>query len=666
MKTITVNSTRIGIKLRTALLSWLVTIVTLLIFVIVIIPEQKQTFLENLESKAHGVAVSLRDVAAGAVVNADFSTVVDHCMQILNGDKSIDYIVITRNDGFSLLHDRSGWRQEDKLSENWHPAERSVRSGIDHDSIFKRRVFHYSQPFDYSGIEWGWIHVGLALDSYDRSVATVYLRTSILAVICIIFSFVASIIYARRLVQPILVLRTVVQKIAGGDLSTRAIINTGDELGSLAGSVNKMTEALLRRDKILQSVRFAAQRFLSTPAWNAVIEEVLMNIGQAASVSRVYVFENYLDEEKNLLSSQRYEWVAVGIDSQANNANLQGFPWYGAGFDSWADLLKRGELILASVRNLSKAEHDLLEPQGIKSLILVPIMVENAWWGFLGLDECLRERDWTDAEQDSLRAAADMLGAAIAKQRTQDVLLNAKEAAEAASKAKSQFLANMSHELRTPLNHIIGFTELVVDKRLGSLGQKQEQYLGNVLQSSRHLLSLVNDILDLSKVEAGKLELESGPVKFMQLLENSLVMVKEKAMRHRIQLSFDGDGIPEEITADDRKLKQILYNLLFNAVKFTPDGGRVRLAARLAAEQGHIEISVTDTGIGIKSKDLKRIFDPFEQADGSSSRKYQGTGLGLSLTRKLVELHGGRIWAESDGEGQGSRFSFNIPLKASR
>ena len=664
MKTNTVNKTRLGIKLRTALLSWLVTIVTLLIFVIVIIPEQKQTFLENLDSKAHGVAVSLRDVAAGAVVNADFSTVVDHCMQILNGDKSIDYIVITRNDGFSLLHDRSGWRQEDKLSENWHPAERSVRSGIDRDSMFNRRVFHYSQPFDYSGIEWGWIHVGLTLDSYDRSVATVYWRTSILAVICIVFSFVASIIYARRLVQPILVLRTVVQKIAGGDLSTRAIINTGDELGSLAGSVNKMTEALLKRDKILQSVRFAAQRFLSTPAWNAVIEEVLMNIGQAASVSRVYVFVNHLDEEENLLSSQRYEWVAAGIDSQANNANLQGFPWYGEGFDRWADLLERGELISASVRNLSKAERDLLEPQGIKSLLLVPIMVENAWWGFLGLDECLRERDWTDAEQDSLRAAADMLGAAIAKQQTQDALLNAKEAAEAASKAKSQFLANMSHELRTPLNHIIGFTELVVDKRLGSLGQKQEQYLGNVLQSSRHLLSLVNDILDLSKVEAGKLELEPGPVNFKQLLENSLVMVKEKAMRHGIQLSFDGDGIPEEITADDRKLKQILYNLLFNAVKFTPDGGRVRLAACMAADEGYVEISVTDTGIGIKSKDLKRIFDPFEQADGSSGRKYEGTGLGLSLTRKLVELHGGRIWAESDGKGRGSRFSFNIPLIA--
>ncbi len=274
MKTNAVKKKRMGIKLRTALLSWLVTIVTLLIFVSVIIPEQKHTFLENLDSKAHGVAVALRDVAAGSVVNADFSTVVDHCMQILAGDTSIDYLVVTRNDGFSLLHDRSGWRQEEKLSPDWHPAQRSVKSGIDFISSFNRRVFNYSQPFDYSGIEWGWIHVGLTLDSYDRSVATVYWRTIMLAVICIVISFIASVVYAKRLVQPILVLRTVVQKIAGGDLSTRVNINSGDELGNLAGSVNTMTEALLKKDNILESVRFSAQQFLSTSNWKEIIAEV--------------------------------------------------------------------------------------------------------------------------------------------------------------------------------------------------------------------------------------------------------------------------------------------------------------------------------------------------------------------------------------------------------
>jgi signal transduction histidine kinase len=240
----------------------------------------------------------------------------------------------------------------------------------------------------------------------------------------------------------------------------------------------------------------------------------------------------------------------------------------------------------------------------------------------------------------------------------------AKEAAETANRTKSDFLANMSHELRTPLNHIIGFTEMVVDKRLGDLKTRQQKYLNNVLQSGWHLLSLVNDILDLSKVEAGKLELVPEPVNLKQLLQNSLVMVKEKAAKHGIQLSLNTDGIPETITVDERKLKQILYNLMANAVKFTPNRGNVNCTARHSETDGCVEISITDTGIGIKPEDLRRIFDPFEQVNGSAGRQHKGTGLGLSLTKKLVELHGGRIWAESAGEGKGSRFRFTLPVLA--
>jgi len=244
---------------------------------------------------------------------------------------------------------------------------------------------------------------------------------------------------------------------------------------------------------------------------------------------------------------------------------------------------------------------------------------------------------------------------------------------EKASRAKSEFLANMSHELRTPLNHIVGFTELVVDKRFGNLNESQEEYLQDVLNSSRHLLELINDILDLSKVEAGKLELRPTIVKLRDLLDSSLIMVKEKALKHEIQLSNSLNGIPDTIIADERKLKQIIYNLLSNAVKFTPDGGQVKISAVRysngdelvsAADNGEsssIMISVSDTGIGINSNDLQHIFKPFEQVETSKSRKFQGTGLGLSLTKSLVELHGGKIWVESEGKGKGSTFSFTLP-----
>jgi len=273
------------------------------------------------------------------------------------------------------------------------------------------------------------------------------------------------------------------------------------------------------------------------------------------------------------------------------------------------------------------------------------------------------------------------------RELTEAKLIVAKKEAEAASRAKSDFLANMSHEVRTPLNHIIGFTELVVDQQVGKLNEMQAEYLGDVLASSRHLLSLINDILDLSKVEAGKLDLEVGEIHLRRLLEGSLDMVKEKALKHRVRLSKEMDGIPEVIQADERKLKQILYNLLSNAVKFTPDGGVVTLAAcRLFFQDAQwrrgdgcvepipfvtsaagewVKISVRDTGIGLKAEDLERVFAPFEQADTSVSRKYQGTGLGLSLTRRLVELHGGKIWAESEGEGKGSVFRFLFPVAAS-
>jgi signal transduction histidine kinase len=246
-------------------------------------------------------------------------------------------------------------------------------------------------------------------------------------------------------------------------------------------------------------------------------------------------------------------------------------------------------------------------------------------------------------------------------------LNHAKAVAETANRAKSDFLANMSHELRTPLNHIIGFTEIVVGKNLGDLNEIQEEYLNDALNSGQHLLSLINDILDLSKVEAGKMQLTPSDINLRLLLESSLMMFKEKAREQGIQLYTAIDSIPESIKTDKRKLKQILYNLLSNAVKFTPDGGQVRLSARLSVtgedkRPSEVEIGVSDTGIGLLKEDLNSIFSPFEQVEQTRSRRFHGTGLGLSLSKRLVELLGGRIWAESEGEGSGSTFKFVLPL----
>ena len=250
------------------------------------------------------------------------------------------------------------------------------------------------------------------------------------------------------------------------------------------------------------------------------------------------------------------------------------------------------------------------------------------------------------------------------KQKVEDrteQLRIARDVAEDANRSKSDFLANMSHELRTPLNAIIGFSEILHDRTFGEVNPKQERYVDNITTSGRHLLELINDILDLSKVEAGKMELELSQVSLKSLLENSLIMIKEKALSHSIILDLN---IPAELSdlelyMDERKLKQIMFNLLSNAVKFTPDGGRIEVEAR--GEEKEIAIRVSDTGIGIKPEDQERVFETFEQAGSMQGLNQQGTGLGLALTRRLVVLHGGRIWVESEGEGKGCTFIFTIP-----
>jgi two-component system, cell cycle sensor histidine kinase PleC len=230
-----------------------------------------------------------------------------------------------------------------------------------------------------------------------------------------------------------------------------------------------------------------------------------------------------------------------------------------------------------------------------------------------------------------------------------------------AVQARSEFLANMSHELRTPLNSINGFSEVLFDETFGALNNKQKEYVTYVLTSGKHLLSLINDVLDMAKVDAGKMELVKSEFSVKSLLEEAMVLVKEAAFNKRLEVSLDVQKSVGAIEADERKVKQVVYNLLSNAVKFTPDGGKLGIRARQTASE--LEITVWDTGIGIPTDSIGKLFETFARVDSMYGRNLEGSGLGLALSKKLVELHDGKISIESPGEGKGTVVKFVIPIR---
>jgi len=244
--------------------------------------------------------------------------------------------------------------------------------------------------------------------------------------------------------------------------------------------------------------------------------------------------------------------------------------------------------------------------------------------------------------------------------RTREVAEKSREL-ELASQHKSEFLANMSHELRTPLNAILGFSEVLLERMFGELNERQEEYLRDILTSGQHLLSLINDILDLSKVEAGRMELELDEFSLRETLEHGLTMLRERAGNQGITLGLTVDPTVDLIQADERKVKQVVFNLLSNAVKFTPDGGQIDVSAHV--DGGDVLIAVRDSGVGILPEDQARLFEEFRQV-GQGARRVEGTGLGLALSKKFVELHGGRIEVESE-VGVGSTFTVRLPIRQS-
>jgi PAS domain S-box-containing protein len=442
-------------------------------------------------------------------------------------------------------------------------------------------------------------------------------------------------------------------------------------------------EAIQRRLEFEEIIAKLSSRFVGISDLDKAINDSLGDIGRLSHASRVYLF--LLRSENNIMENTN-DWYADVVSSQI--PNLKRIPI--DMFPEWMTKLNNGEAIhISDVSKIPDAstEKEMLVGQGIKSALVLPVMTGGKLIGFIGFDDIIEIQPRDDNDIALLRLSAEIIGNALEKKRAADKLARLNEElksfnlqletkveertrqleeavsiAEASNQAKSDFLASMSHELRTPLNAIIGFSQLLHEKYFGELNDKQSEYVVDIVDSGKHLLSLINDILDLSKIEAGKMELDLSEVKIADLLQNSMVMIKEKALAHNIsldlQIAENVDGM--KINADERRLKQVMFNLLSNSAKFTPDGGAITVAARKGEKE--LIISVSDTGIGMTPQEQKKLFEAFYQASGGIKGKTPGTGLGLAITKSIVEKHGGKIWMESEGVNKGSKFTFTLPL----
>lgn len=431
------------------------------------------------------------------------------------------------------------------------------------------------------------------------------------------------------------------------------VIMAGEKFSALVESERKL-ESINRLHQLI--INFSTLLIQAEPeAVDETVNLTLEKLGLDAEVDRVYIFEHQTDDDT---VNNTFEWCKDGIEPQIDN--LQGIP-----FDvvpRWKEKFNQNEHVyiprIAEIAPEYHIEKEILEPQGIISLLALPMYYGNKFFGFIGFDSVVTEQQWSDSQIALLRLAGEIIAGTIRRARFEKEIIAAKSKAEEASKAKSEFLATMSHEIRTPMNAILGFSEILLNT---TNDEKQKQYLNAVLSSGRTLLSLINDILDLSKIESGQLEIMEQAVNIRAIINEIVQIFQNRAAEKGLYLQAEIEtDLPETLLLDDVRIRQVLFNLVGNAVKFTQEGGIIielkSSKSPVAPQLFDLNISVADTGVGIAESMQEKIFQSFFQIESDNTRKYGGTGLGLSISQKLMQVMGGSLMVDST-PGKGSKFT---------
>lgn len=516
----------------------------------------------------------------------------------------------------------------------------------------------------------------------DEALAPLYesaQRTGLLLLGGLVLAILASLLLARRMLQPINALRRGAEAIGAGKLDQKIEVHTGDEIEVLARQFNSMAAQLEGSYSSLEKKVAERTQDLSETLEQQTATSEILNVISRSPTDESPVFDAIVESGARLFEGTAVAILLVGADNKIHlGAGMGGLGenemiTFASAKDTGLFPIPLDRESITGITILDKLESNIADMDasalpsrakqianavGHRSMMGTPIVLEDK---AIGAIMVMRSASgaFTPKQVDLLKTFAGQAAIAIRNVRLFREIRDKGLQLEIANRHKSEFLANMSHELRTPLNAIIGFSEVLDERMFGELNDKQAEYIKDIHGSGQHLLSLINDILDLSKIEAGRMELDLTTFDLSMAVENALTLIKERASRQSITLTCEIDPQITTLRADERKFKQILLNLLSNAVKFTPDGGRISVAAR--QDGSMMSLSVSDSGVGIAPQDCEAVFEEFRQVGNDYTHKAQGTGLGLALTRKFVELHGGTIAVQSE-LGKGSVFTFTLPL----
>lgn len=445
------------------------------------------------------------------------------------------------------------------------------------------------------------------------------------------------ILYIRHnIIKPVGILKSAAKGLEEGRLNTRVAIKSSDEIGELGSAFNSMAYKLGSMITELKNTQEILRE--SEKKYRNLVDNALVGIFISTAKGEVLYVNKTLSAIFEFESPEKL--IAGGALPRYKDAESR---------QAFIEELKR-------TGSVSAYELELLTKTGKVKDVLVSAVLEAGFLSGMVMDITKRKE-----MEDTIKNHSIELEKKV-KERTAE-LEQAKAAAEGANMAKTEFLANMSHELKTPINAIMGFADLALEKGSGPVTEKQKKFINNIITASEHLNGLINDILDITKIEAGRIELVLSNVNIGSLVEEIFGLFKGDALRRGMNFNIKIDNNIGNITADGQRLKQVIANLLTNAFKFTPDGGSVSISAKREGrgEAEAVEIAVEDTGIGISEEEQKKLYQSFKQIESPFTKRHEGIGLGLYLCKRLVKLHNGKIWVESE-KGKGSRFAFAIPI----